>query len=64
MTLDKVKPEQLRLFDSRHVCDRCVEAMKQQYGYQCCPLGYNPWIHHPNPEEALCLLEKNGKERE
>ena len=58
MTLDEAKPIQLILFDPRHICDRCTEIMNRRYGYYCCPLGFNPYIYHPNPKEALCQLER------
>lgn len=53
MTVDKaIKPVQLPLPIDQ--CDVCVTRMEIKYSYKCCPLGYNPYLNHPNPKEALC----------
>ena len=40
-------------------CDICIAQMEIKYGYRCCPLGTNPYIGHPNPNEAVCKTGEN-----
>jgi len=51
---EAIKPVQLPLTLDK--CDMCVAQMEIKYGYKCCPLGSNPYIGHPNPDEALCKM--------
>ena len=53
----KAPPKQLRLFDTRHICEQCTELFEKECGYKGCWLGWHS-DGRQHPENALCKLEE------
>jgi hypothetical protein len=49
----KIPEQQLRLFDTRDLCDRCTELFEKECGYKGCWMGWHT-DGKKHPEKALC----------
>jgi len=55
--MNKIPTQQLRLFDTRNICDRCTDLFEQECGYKGCWMGWHI-DGKKHPEKALCQKEK------